>query len=135
MVLGDSYISLDRFDDALRAVDRSIDLKPNAWQGHYEKGKILLIHRDWAGTLQQATKAASLKTEDDPYLHLMKAFAFAGMNDRPSARNEIAAFRRLKPDDSSWPPQTKQRLNALGLSAVENSGQPDPSDSDHPNSP
>ncbi len=135
MVLGDSYISLDRFDDALRAVDRSIDLKPNAWQGYYEKGKILLVHHDWAGTLQQATKAASLKTGDDPYLHLMKAFAFAGMNDRPSARNEIAAFRRLKPDDSSWPPQTKQRLNAMGLSGIESSGPPDPSGSGHPSSP
>ena len=130
MVLGDSYISLNRFDDALRAIDRSTEIKPNAWQGYYEKGKILLVHHDWAGALRQAEKAASLKNDDDPYLHVLKAFAFAGMNDRISAKKEIDAFRRLKPDDSSWPPQIRQRLNAM-----ENSGQPDSSGSGHANSP
>ena len=134
MVLGDSYLSLNRLDDAMRAIDRSIDIKPNAWQGYYEKGKILLIHHDWEGTLRQAAKAASLKTEDDPYLHLLKAFAFAGMKDRPAATNEIDAFRRLKPE-SSWSPQTRQRLNEIGLSGIENSGEPIRSAGDHANLP
>lgn len=119
IVLGDSYLSLNRMDDALRAIDRSIDIKPNAWEGHYEKGKILLVHHDWAGTLREATKAASLKTEDDPYLHLMKAFALAGMNDRSAASNEVDAFRRLKPE-SSWSPKIRQRLNEIGFPATEN---------------
>jgi hypothetical protein len=135
IVLGDSYISLNRFDDALRAIDRSTEIKPNAWQGYYEKGKILLVHHDWAGALRQAAKAASLTNGDYPYLHLLKAFAFAGMNDRLSAKNEIDAFRRLQPDESSWPPLTRQRLNAMGLSGIENSNQPKPSGGGHANSP
>ena len=133
-VLGETYLSLNRLDDALRAIDRSIDIKPNAWQGYYEKGKILLIHRDWAGTLQQATKAASLKTEDDPYLHLMKALAFAGMNDRPAASNEVDAFRRLKPE-SSWSPKIKQQLDEMGMPAIEHSDRSAPSGKSHANLP
>jgi tetratricopeptide (TPR) repeat protein len=135
IVLGDSYISLNRLDDALRAIDRSTEIKPNAWQGYYEKGKLLLVHHDWAGALRQAAKAASLTNRDYPYLHVLKAFAFAGLNDRLSAKNEIAAFRRLKPDDSSLPPQIRQQLNAMELFAIEDSGQPNPSGSGHGNSP
>ena len=134
MVLGDSYLSLNRVDDAQRAIDRSIDIKPNAWQGYYEKAKILLIHHDWAGTIRQTAKAASLKTEDDPYLHLLNAFAFVGMNDRPAAKNEVDAFRRLKPE-SSWSPKTRQLLNESGLSAIGDSGASTPSGGGHANSP
>jgi len=135
IVLGDSYISLNRLDDALRAIDRSTEIKPTAWQGYYEKGKLLLVHRDWAGALRQAAKAASLTNRDYPYLHVLKAFAFAGLNDRLSAKNEIAAFRRLKPDDSSWPPQIRQQLNEMELFAIDNSGQPNLSGGGHGNSP
>ena len=70
-----------------------------------------------AGTLRQVEKAASLNTEDDPYLHSLKAFAFAGMNDQAAAKNEIDTFRRLKLE-SSWSPQTGQRLNDMGLSSI-----------------
>jgi tetratricopeptide (TPR) repeat protein len=134
MVLGDSYLLLNRLDDAQRAVDRSIEIKPNAWEGHYEKGRIFVIRHDWPGVLREATMAASLKTEDDPYLHLLKAFAFAGMNDPTAAKREVDAFRRLKPE-SSWSPQTRQRLNDIGLSTIENSAEPPASTSNHPNSP
>jgi hypothetical protein len=94
-----------------------------------------LLHRDWAGALRQAAKAASLTNRDYPYLHVLKAFAFAGMNDRLSAKTEAAAFRRLKPDDSSWPPQIRQRLNAIDSFAIGNSSQPDHSGSGHATSP
>jgi len=115
LVLGDSYILLNRLDEAQRAVDRSIEIEPNAWLGYYDKGRILVIRHDWPGTLRQVEKAASLNTEDNPYLHLLKAFAFAGMNDQAAAKDEVDTFRRLKPE-SSWSPQTRQRLNDMGLS-------------------
>jgi len=134
VVLGDSYILLNRLDDAQRAVDRSIEIKPNAWEGYYDKGRILVLRHDWAGSLRQVEKAASLKTEDDPYLHLLKALAFAGMNDQAAAKNEVDTFRRLKPE-SSWSPQTRERLNDLGLSSIGNSGQSSPSGTGHTNSP
>lgn len=123
IVLGDAYILLNRLDDAQRAVDRSIEIKPNAWEGYYDRGRISVIRHDWPGALRQAAKAASLKTEDDPYLHLLKALAFAGMNDQAAAKNEVNEFRRLKPE-SSWSPQTKRRLREIGMPAIGNSGQP-----------
>ena len=134
LVLGDSYILLDRLDDAQRAVDRSIEIKPNAWQGYYDKGRILVIRRDWPGVLRAVAKASSLKTEDDPYLHLLKALAFAGMNDRPAAKNEVDAFRRLKPE-ASWSSQTRRLLTITGLSTIGNSEQSIPSNTGHANLP
>jgi len=134
IVLGDSYILLNRLDDAQRAVERSIEIKPNAWVGYYDKGRILVLRHDWPGTLREVEKAASLQTVEEPYLHLLKAFAFAGMNDQAAAKNEVDTFRRLKPE-SSWSPETRQRLKNMGLSAIGNSGQSTPSGTSHPNSP
>jgi hypothetical protein len=134
VVLGDSYILLNRLDDAQRAVDRSIEIKPNAWEGHYDKGRILVIRHDWPGALREVSKAASLKTEDDPYLHLLKAVAFAGMNDQVAAKNEVDAFRRLKPE-SSWSAHTRRLINDIGFPAIGNSDQPIVSGSRHANSP
>jgi tetratricopeptide (TPR) repeat protein len=113
VTLGDSYLFLHRLDDALRAFDRSIAVKPNAWQGYYAKGKLAILLGDWPGALRAAAKASSL-TGENAYLHLLRAFALAGMKDRPAADNEIAAFRRLKPEAASSP-QIKRALNDLGI--------------------
>jgi len=115
--LGDSYLFLNRFDDAQRAIDRSIALKPNAWQGYYVKGKLSIVLRDWPGALRAAVKASSLATEN-AYPHLMMIFALSGMKDWSAADNELAVFRRLKPE-ASWSPEVKRALNHIGMYKTE----------------
>jgi tetratricopeptide (TPR) repeat protein len=111
--LGDSYLFLNRLDDALRAIDRSIAVKPNAWQGYYVKGKLSIVRGDWPGALQAAAQASSL-TKENAYLHLLKVFAFAGMKDWSAADSEMAVFRRLMPE-ALWSPQIKRALNDIGM--------------------
>ena len=111
--LGDSYLFLNRLDDALRAIDRSIALKPDAWEGYYVKGKLSLVLGDWPGALQAAATASSM-TGQNAYLHLLRIFAFARMKDRSDADSEMAVFRRLKPE-ASWSPEIKKALNDLGM--------------------
>lgn len=115
--LGDSYMFLHRFDDALRIIDHSIAIKPSAWQGYYEKGKLSILRGDWPGALRAAAKASSL-TRDNPYLHLLRVFAFAGMKDQSAADREIAVFRRLKPE-TSWSPQLRRALIGTGMYNIE----------------
>jgi tetratricopeptide (TPR) repeat protein len=119
VTLGESYMFLNRLDDALRAIDRSIAIEPNAWQGYYAKGMLSIVRGDWPGALRAAAKASSL-TEDKPYLHLLRVFAFAGMKNRSAADSEMAVFRRLQPE-ASWSPQLKRVFNGLGMY---NSGPP-----------
>ncbi len=115
--LGDSYLFLNRLDDALRAIDRSIAVKPNAWQGYYVKGKLSIVRGDWPGALQAAAKASSLTT-GNAYVHLLKVFAFAGMKDWSAADSEMVLFRSLKPE-ASWSPQIKRALNDVGMYKIE----------------
>ena len=112
VLLGDSSIYLNRFDDALRAIDRSIAIKPNAWEGYYEKGKLSIATGDWPGALRAGAKASSL-TKENADLHLLKVFAFAEMKNRSAADGEMAAFRRLKPE-ASWSPEIKRALSDVG---------------------
>jgi tetratricopeptide (TPR) repeat protein len=111
--LADSYMFLNRLDDARRAIDRSIAIKPNAWQGYYAKGRLSILHGDWLGALQAAAQASTL-TEDNGYLHLLRIFAFAGMKDRSDGDSEMAVFRRLIPE-ASWSTQLKRALNDIGM--------------------
>jgi tetratricopeptide (TPR) repeat protein len=111
--LGDSYLFLNRLDDALRAIDRSIAVKPNAWQGYYVKGKLSIVLGDWPGALRAAAKASTL-TKENAYLHLLKVFAFAGMKDWSAADSEMVVFRQLKPE-ALWSPQIKRALNNIGM--------------------
>lgn len=112
MTLADSYMFLNRLDDALHAIDRSMELKPNAWQGYYEKGKLSILRGNWPGALRATEKAFSLTTEN-AYLHLLRIFAFAGMKDQSAADREMAAFRRLKPE-AFWSPELKSAFNGIG---------------------
>jgi tetratricopeptide (TPR) repeat protein len=111
--LSDSYLFLNRLDDAVRVIDRSIALKPDAWEGYYMRGKLSIVTGDWPGALRAAAKASSL-TRENAYLHLLKVFAFARMKDRSAADGEMAVFRRLKPE-TSWSPEIKRALNDLGM--------------------
>lgn len=117
VALGDSYMFLNRLDDAVRAIDRSIAIKPNAWQGYYAKGKLSIERGDWSGALRAAEKASTL-TQEKAYLHLLRVFAFAGMKDWPAADNEMAIFQRMEPE-ASRSPQLRRALNVMGMHNIE----------------
>src|SRR5205085_2992102 len=42
IVLGAAYNTLDRFDDAIRVLDRGVALSPASWQGYFELGRAYL---------------------------------------------------------------------------------------------
>jgi tetratricopeptide (TPR) repeat protein len=116
-LLGSTYNSLGRFDDAVTTLDRGLAIAPNTWQGHYELSKALLAKGDAAAALREAEKASSLLSPRTyPALHLVKAYAYMGLKNESAASAEIETFQRLDPMDRRSG-EAKQMLEKLRASS------------------
>jgi len=99
ITLGSAYNRLGQFDDAARTLDRGIALAPTLWQGYYELSVASLGKGDFKAALRLAEKASSLVPSEFPPMHLVKAYAFVGLQDKPAATAELTTFLIAAPDD------------------------------------
>ena len=97
VVLGAAYTDVNRWDDAVRAVDHGVRIAPDYWQGYYEMSRTLLLKRDFAGALQQAQKASDVGHTNFAMLHLIKGYAYLGLENQPAARTELETYVKLQP--------------------------------------
>jgi tetratricopeptide (TPR) repeat protein len=97
VVLGAAYTDVNRWDDAVRALDHGIRIAPDYWQGYYEMSRTLLLKRDFAGALQQAQKASDVGHTNFAMLHLIKGYAYLGLSNQPAARSELDTYVKLEP--------------------------------------
>jgi tetratricopeptide (TPR) repeat protein len=95
VVLGSIYNFLRQFDDATRALDRGISLRPTDWQAYYEMSIALIAKGDYAGGLHQAEQASKFDSQRYAELHLLKAYAYIGLKNRSAAAAELEALRGL----------------------------------------
>jgi tetratricopeptide (TPR) repeat protein len=97
VVLGAAYTDVNRWDDAVRALDHGVRIAPDYWQGYYEMSRTLLLKRDFAGALQQAQKASDVGHTNFAMLHLIKGYAYLGLSNQPAARTELETYVKLEP--------------------------------------
>jgi len=97
-VLGSVYNDLDRSDDAIRTLDHGIAIGPTYWQGYYEMSRALLRKGDFPAALRQAEHSSSLAPKEFASIHLVKGYAFLGMNNSTAARTELETYVKMKPD-------------------------------------
>jgi tetratricopeptide (TPR) repeat protein len=97
VVLGAAYTDVNRWDDAVRALDHGERIAPDYWQGYYEMSRTLLLRQDFTGALQQAQKASDLGHTNFSMLHLIKGYAYLGLSNQPAARTELEAYVKLEP--------------------------------------
>lgn len=136
-VLGSVYNDLDRSDDAIRTLDHGIAIGPTYWQGYYEMSRALLRKGDFQAALRQAEHSSSLAPKEFASVHLVKGYAYLGMNNSSAARTELETYIKMKPNvetaarakavldqistGSSAAPTSKEHLGSV-------SSQPSPSD-------
>jgi tetratricopeptide (TPR) repeat protein len=97
VVLGAAYTDVNRWDDAVRALDHGERIAPDYWQGYYEMSRTLLLKRDFAGALRHAQKAFDVGHTSFAMLHLIKGYAYLGLSNQPAARTELEAYVKLEP--------------------------------------
>jgi Tfp pilus assembly protein PilF len=97
VVLGAVYTDVNRWDDAVRALDHGVSMAPDYWQGYYEMSRALLLKKDFAGALQQAQKASDVGRTNFAMLHLIKGYAYLGLSNQPAARTELETYVKLQP--------------------------------------
>jgi tetratricopeptide (TPR) repeat protein len=97
VVLGAAYTDVNRWDDAVRALDHGERISPDYWQGYYEMSRTLLLKQDFAGALQQAQKASDVGHTKFAMLHLIKGYAYLGLSNQPAARTELETYVKLEP--------------------------------------
>jgi len=99
LALGSAYNRLGQFDDAARTLDHGIAIAPTLWQGYYELSVTSLGKGDFKAALRLVEKASSLVPSEFPPMHLVKGYAFVGLQDKPAATAELTTFLIEAPDD------------------------------------
>lgn len=99
LTLGSAYNRLGQFDDAARMLDHGIAIAPTLWQGYYELSVASLGKGDFKAALRLVEKASSLVPTEFPPMHLVKSYAFVGLQNKPAATAELTTFLTEAPDD------------------------------------
>jgi tetratricopeptide (TPR) repeat protein len=99
LTLGSAYNRLGQFDDAARTLDHGIAIAPTSWEGYYELSVTSLGKGDFKAALRLIDKASSLVPTEFPPMHLIKGYAFVGLQNKPAATAELTTFLIAAPDD------------------------------------
>ena len=124
-VLGSVYNDLDRSDDAIRTLDHGIAIGPTYWQGYYEMSRALLRKGDFPAALRQAEHSSSLAPKEFASIHLVKGYAYLGMNNSGAARAELETYVKMKPDaeTAARARAVLARMSSTGSSTTPNSAE------------
>lgn len=94
-LLGGLYNREQRFDDALLASQRALDLTPGSWADQYELARALIGKHQYALALKISD--ASLRTDRGTLLHVAKAHALIGLDRYPEAVSELRTYLAYQP--------------------------------------
>jgi len=113
--IGAAYNSMERFDDAIRSLNRGLTVDPKSWQGYFELGKALVGKGDYQSSLEQLAKAQSMANVKYPPIHLVKAHAMLATKQYPAAMKELQDFLSEAPNDarSANAKETLDRVSAF----------------------
>ena len=118
LMLGRSYVALQRLDDAVTAYDRAHQLDANSVEATLGLGEAISLRTGGqvSAAASQLFEDALTQAPDNPKALLYGGFAAASRGDKALARSRWQALKDLHP-----PPQIEQmldaRIAALGLPA------------------
>jgi tetratricopeptide (TPR) repeat protein len=119
LALGAAYNALNRFDDALRTIDRGVALSPASWQGYFEMGKAFAGKGNYESALRMLQKAQALAPKEYAPIHLVKAHAQLALKNYPEAMVELQMFLDREPagPNSAQAQDTLARVKAFTTAA------------------
>jgi lipopolysaccharide biosynthesis regulator YciM len=92
IAMGAAYNMTQRFDDALRVLDRGVSLAPQSWQAYFEVSKAQIGKSNYEAAIRAADKAQALSDGRYPLVHLLKAHAMLALKQYDPAMGELQAF-------------------------------------------
>lgn len=124
VAMGALYNRRERFDDALRSLDRGATLDPTSWQAFFEMSRAELGKGDFEAALRKATKAEELVGKVYDPIYLVKAHAMLGLKNYPAAIAEFEKYLSIEREDHATIGEVRQQIEHLqSLVASEVSGQ------------
>lgn len=113
VAIGSLYNMSQRFDDALRALDRGIALNPSSWQAFFEMSKAELGKGDFEAALRKATKAEQLVGKVYDPIYLIKAHAMLGLKNYSAAIAEFEKYLSSEKNDTASISEVRQQIEQL----------------------
>jgi cytochrome c-type biogenesis protein CcmH len=108
ILLGRSFTSLQRFDEAANAYRRAIALAPNEPALHAEFGELLVLAA--GGDVTAEATAELAKAGNDPRARFYGAEAALQRGDRAAAKAALNALLADAPAEAPWRPVVAERL-------------------------
>jgi tetratricopeptide (TPR) repeat protein len=100
--LGDCYSRVGRYDEAERALQRSILLDPTATGPYILMGKVLVKKKDYASALNYLEK--SLRMDPTNYIaHHLMGEAYRGLGREADAQRELKRSEELQSSQENKP--------------------------------
>jgi len=118
VVLAASYNDAQRWDDAIRTLNRGTPIVPTYWPAYYEMSKAMLAKGEFADALRQAEKASTLGSNNFAPLHVVKGYAYLGLGNDLAARQELEVYLKQEPS-GSVAPQVRKTLDQLHACSVQ----------------
>jgi cytochrome c-type biogenesis protein CcmH len=100
VLLGRTFASLQRFDEAREAYGRAIAFKPDEPQLHAELGEVLVLAA--GGTVTPAAEAEFAKSANDPRARFYSAEAALQRGDNIAAKTGLQALLADAPAGAPW---------------------------------
>jgi len=92
IAMGAAYNMTQRFDDAIRVLDRGVSLAPQSWQAYFEISKAQIGKSNYEAAIRAADKAQAFSEGRYPLVHLLKAHAMLALKQYDPAMGELQAF-------------------------------------------
>ena len=95
--MGASLNQEGKYDEAFRALEHGIAVKPDGWQGYFEIAKASLAKGDYQAALKNVDKAAQLSNDVYAPLHVVRAHALMGLKQYQPAVAELELYLNREP--------------------------------------
>ena len=92
VALASLYNTQNKFDDALRILERGMTIHPTSWQGLMETARAQCGKLQFEDALKSLNKADKVLPSDVMYQHLYRAKAFIGLKNYPPAIAELETY-------------------------------------------
>ncbi len=101
VALASLYNTEGKFDNALQILERGMSVHPNSWQALSEKARAEIGKREYDSALKSLAKAEHYAPPNIAYLHLFRAKALTGINNRTGAVAEVEKYLEMEPNGNN----------------------------------
>src|SRR5262249_5346 len=101
--LGATFNMMNRYDDAIRVLDRGLALSPQSWQAYFEYGKAEVGKGEYEAALRKLNRAEDMAPHDYAPVHLVTAHALLALKNYSQAMSELEAYLEKDPKGSNAP--------------------------------